>query len=306
MQEVYAGQANVVSLPVLNKSSGEPITTGTVDFYLIAWDGDNAGKWYKGSTEKWESEESIAGAAAHKARGNWYLSLGAAVWDAGVRYQLYSVDSGGDAIQAPEDVLCRTLPSSTVDHPGGGGTGIITRSEVKTVLGITTTDDDDRIDALIPMAQSFVCEYCNNNFLSDLIYNTNSTFAVVNGGDESDTITDSDEGFVDALFATGTIYIEGSYHNDGHHVVSDVAEGTLTLSTSGAVVDEDTGETFTIYQVFWPRGLKLATAEFIGHCMEKDKHNVSINMPGYSASYPTGIPKHIRQKFNRWRRVKIQ
>ena len=56
MQIALVGQANIVSLPVVAKASGAAIIAGTVNFYLVAKDGDDAGKWYRGSDTSWQVE----------------------------------------------------------------------------------------------------------------------------------------------------------------------------------------------------------------------------------------------------------
>jgi len=105
MQYAIVGQANILSLPVVAKASGNPITAGTVNFYLVAKDGDNAGKWYRGADTSWQVAESIAGVATHRADGHWYLSLPSGVWTEGVRYALYAKESGNLHIPVGEDVF---------------------------------------------------------------------------------------------------------------------------------------------------------------------------------------------------------
>ena len=105
MQYALTGQANILSLPVVAKASGAGITSGTVNFYLIAKDGTNAGKWYRGSDTSWQVVESIAGAATHRSDGHWYLSLPSAVWTRDVRYRLYAKESGDLHIPVGEDTI---------------------------------------------------------------------------------------------------------------------------------------------------------------------------------------------------------
>ena len=105
MQYALTGQANILSLPVVAKASGSPIIVGTVNFYLIAEDGTNAGKWYRGSDTSWQAAESIAGVATHRADGHWYLSLPSAVWTRDVRYRLYAKESGDLHIPVGEDII---------------------------------------------------------------------------------------------------------------------------------------------------------------------------------------------------------
>ena len=105
MQTALTGQVNILELPIVAKATGNPITSGTVNFYLRAKDGANAGKWYKGSDGLWYATEQIAGAATHSADGHWYLSFPAAVWTRDVRYRLYAKENGDLHIPVGDDVL---------------------------------------------------------------------------------------------------------------------------------------------------------------------------------------------------------
>ena len=108
MQIVYTEQANVVALPLVAKASGDPITAGTVNFYLQATNGDDAGKWYRGSDQSWQASESIAGASSHVADGHWELSLASTVWTKDVNYLAYAKESGNLHITVGKDILCRS------------------------------------------------------------------------------------------------------------------------------------------------------------------------------------------------------
>ena len=147
---VYAGQANVLRLTMAAKSSGSPITAGTINFYLKAQTGTNAGKWYKSADGTWDSSEQTAGAATHSADGHWELSLASAVWTANVHYSLYGKESGDLHVPTDQDVLCFTALVST--------SGGISRSAMKLHLKVDYTDDDDLIDQLILAAT----EWCQN------------------------------------------------------------------------------------------------------------------------------------------------
>jgi len=107
MKIAIAGQANVLSLPLVNRSDGSPITSGTVNFYLVDEDGPNADKWYRGSDQTWQSAEAIAGEATHRAAGHWYLSFPSAVWVAETRYRLYAKESGNLNVPIGDDVLAQ-------------------------------------------------------------------------------------------------------------------------------------------------------------------------------------------------------
>lgn len=110
MQEVYANQDNEMSLPLVAKASGDPITSGTVRFYLKDKDGPNEGKWYQGSDQTWQvSNTTIAGTASHDKDGHWKLSLPTAVWTYGVRYRLIGTESGSLHISVGDDLIVKAL-----------------------------------------------------------------------------------------------------------------------------------------------------------------------------------------------------
>lgn len=105
MQIALTGQANILELPIVAKASGNPITAGTVNFYLVDKDGPNVGKWYRGADQSWQVAEAIAGAATHRADGHWHHSFPNAVWTRNVRYRLYAKESGNLHIPVGEDIL---------------------------------------------------------------------------------------------------------------------------------------------------------------------------------------------------------
>ena len=115
MQIALISQANILELPLVAKASGNAITAGTVNFYLVDKDGDNAGKWYRGSDTSWQAAEAIAGAATHRVNGHWWLSFPSAVWARDIRYRLYAKEDGGLHITVGEDILGGVTTSAIQD-----------------------------------------------------------------------------------------------------------------------------------------------------------------------------------------------
>ena len=107
MMIVYPAQANVLRLPIAARADGEPITSGTVNFYLKALDGIFADKWYQGSDETWQTSEAIAGAATNSGDAGWELELPAAVWRANIHYSFYAKESGDLHLPVEIDIICR-------------------------------------------------------------------------------------------------------------------------------------------------------------------------------------------------------
>ncbi|MDM4015854.1 hypothetical protein [Roseiconus lacunae] len=78
---------------VVARSSGDPITSGTVNYYLRAKSGDNAGKWWRDSDQSWQAG-SIANPMAHNDDGHWEIDLTESPFSDGVRYLEYVKESG--------------------------------------------------------------------------------------------------------------------------------------------------------------------------------------------------------------------
>jgi len=105
MQSAKAGQSNVMTVDVLNNTSGAAITTGTVTAYLRALTGDNAGKWFRASDSTWQAAEASAGAMVYKAGSVWDVTIVSAAWITGVTYSLYGKESGDLNIPYSEQVV---------------------------------------------------------------------------------------------------------------------------------------------------------------------------------------------------------
>ncbi len=104
MQSFTPGVANRIRYDLTDRSTGDPITSGTVNAYLQAMSGDNAGKWFRGSDATWQSSVSIAASATHDDDGHWWASIAAAAWVSGVRYSTYAKETGNLHISVSEEV----------------------------------------------------------------------------------------------------------------------------------------------------------------------------------------------------------
>lgn len=111
MQSFVAAQANTMELDLVAKASGNPITSGTVNFYLRAKSGTNVGKWFRGSDDSWQAAEAIAKAATHVSDGHWTVEIEAAAWIAEVRYSLYAKEDGDLHIAYSDEVVEVHTPS---------------------------------------------------------------------------------------------------------------------------------------------------------------------------------------------------
>jgi hypothetical protein len=186
---------------------------------------------------------------------------------------------------------------------------IITRTTAKTLLQISSTTYDTVIDALIPQLQNWVVEYLQNHFHVNDIYLTASTIAFVDS--TTDTITDSDSGFVDADFTDSIdVEVEGSDRNDGIYAVDTVVAGTLTLASGETLTTEAAGESVTITRVKFPSAIQLGVSKLIGYHLDTKNYKgvQSESLADHSISYfqnstSVGYPDSILASLAPWRKA---
>ena len=109
MIETLPCVANIVSADLLDVA-GDPITGGTVNFYLVAMTGTNAGKWYTlgESPAAWSATPVPAAIGAHLAEGHWTATIAAGAWVEGIRYLKYAREEDGDDVSVSEEALCKS------------------------------------------------------------------------------------------------------------------------------------------------------------------------------------------------------
>jgi len=126
MQQAIPGQANTVRYDVVNKTTAEAITSGTVTAYLRCIDGDNAGKWWDATAEGWSETEASAGDMTYRGGSSWSVEIAAGAWLPGVSYDLYGKESGGLNLLYTEYVFTWSAP--TTGEGGSGWTYTVTDS----------------------------------------------------------------------------------------------------------------------------------------------------------------------------------
>ena len=180
---------------------------------------------------------------------------------------------------------------------------LMTLAEVKTLLSLTSTDSvrDALITTLIPLVQNRIVNYCNNSFILPDVQLEADTIAFTNTAPA--LITDSDSGFVTALFTNlCDVKVQGSASNDGIYNVATVAAGTLTLTTGEVLITEAASLVITLTRVRWPKELKLDAAQLVNYYLTtQGKMVVSESLPGgYSVTFKDD--KGVMSMFNRYRK----
>jgi hypothetical protein len=168
---------------------------------------------------------------------------------------------------------------------------LVTKDEVKIYLQISSTDYDSLIDSYIPMVQADICEITNNDFLLRDVWNTGSDFVFAHSTSGADTITDGSSDFTGDnrpdFKADFDIIVHGSAYNDGKFAIDSVTANTITLTTTGELVDEDEDEVVLISQVKWPKQLKPVAAQMIWNKIDQAKRGPvqSESLGDYSVTY---------------------
>ena len=164
MQTYTAEAANTMSLDVIAKATGAAIVAGTVNFYLIALNGDEAGKWYRAADETWQAAEASAGASTYKGGALWQLEIAAAAWINGVSYSLYAKETGSLNVVYTEQIV--PISISFLYESGAGGTCPIDLVEMKTHLRVDSSDEDEIIAQMMLAATDWAENFQSRTYIS--------------------------------------------------------------------------------------------------------------------------------------------
>jgi len=193
---------------------------------------------------------------------------------------------------------------------------IATLTEIKALLAVTSTTQDDLLNRLIPIVEDDIRQYCNNGFRDANVYISSGDISFTQNSTSADVINidAGTDGFVDALFKAGqTVQVRGSYNNDGFFDVETVSSAAMTLYSSTSrpyfdpLVTEDEGVYVMINKVDYPNALKNVMAQMCRYKLSNYDYQVaSESVSRYSVSYnmdsASGYPKTLMSGLNRWRR----
>lgn len=197
---------------------------------------------------------------------------------------------------------------------------LMTSTEVKAFLRLSVSTYDTLIATYIPIIEKDICEYCNNYFVDEqtLKYGA-SGIAFVRGDTAStssspDTITDDATEFSAIGFQSFMdIIVAGGKANEGIHHLAGVSTGTLILTSTGTLIDQDQDASYwpvgpiTIARIKWPENMKPIAAKMIwAQIADSKPGNVkSESIDDYSATYINGnaYPARLIKGLDRWRKV---
>jgi len=193
---------------------------------------------------------------------------------------------------------------------------LMTTAEVKSILGITTSEYDTNIAFFIPFVERDLIEYLNNGFQDGYVYRESAgQFALAPDTSTGDYITDGDSDFVNRGFTAGMdIIIQGGHSNGGKYNIAAVTASQLTLSEKGILIAQDQGDTkddnyigdIRISRVKWPIALKLPAAKMVWNLIDDAKPNdaISEKLDDYSITYAgsNAYPTKVINMLNKWRR----
>jgi hypothetical protein len=126
-----AGSTTARAFTLIDKSSGSPITSGTVNLYIKNISGSNAGKWWRDSDQTWQVTET-ANAMTHQADGHWTRALAASPWTNGDVTLEYAKESGD--LHVPVSRLLQVEFTPSADSSRGSAIGSSALNSVATTL----------------------------------------------------------------------------------------------------------------------------------------------------------------------------
>ena len=161
----------------------------------------------------------------------------------------------------------------------------MTLTQVKAILGITVSDRDAQISALLPGIEVFVREECNDQFLRA---KPTTTSEAISFTASTKTIACAD--FED-FRANYQIIVEDSLYNDGLYTVESVGVGTIVVVED--LIDESVGEEITVTESILPKQVEIVIAKIINFQLQSKDGLSSRKLGDGAESYNSDIPSQI-------------
>jgi hypothetical protein len=191
---------------------------------------------------------------------------------------------------------------------------ILSTTEAKLYLGITSTEYDNLIAAYIPMVIQEFFDHTNNYFDNNTVKLTSNSI-VASSSDR--TIIVSNTNFSTWSFLSGDeIRIRDSARNDGFYTAATVSSATITVSSSSDYVATYTLRNEALQEACWiitkidvPMNIKPLLAAMVKFKIDNPFGTPqSESLGDYSVTYGnsgSGYPSGITSAINRYRLVKF-
>ena len=183
---------------------------------------------------------------------------------------------------------------------------IATRTEIKSLLQITSTDYDIFIDMNIPIAEQAVCDYCNTDFIDkNFDYFSSSAISFDNSTNSINYVGIGTK----KLAANDSIRVYKSLRNNQTFTVSTVNTDSIVLSDIDTIADEDEGEGIHITKVIYPKPIKLTVSKMIKYIMgisDLDFNIKSEKIDDYAVNFSDtvyGYPQSVMSQLNAYRQL---
>lgn len=134
-QTIQAGSTDPRGFSMVKRADGSPITSGTVNYYLKALTGTNAGKWYRNSDSTWQASETASAMSYENADAEWSITLSSSPFGQGVAFIEYAKESGN--LHIPQSRRLKADYTATTDSSG--------RTDVGKTQGQTVTLDANNV-----------------------------------------------------------------------------------------------------------------------------------------------------------------
>lgn len=194
---------------------------------------------------------------------------------------------------------------------------IASLTELKALLQMTSTTQDDLLNRIMPIVEDDIRQYCNNGFRNPRVYVSSAEISFTHNSTSGDTINldigANENGFVIAQFKAGqTVQVTGSYNNNNFFEIESVTSTALTLYSSTSLPYYPTlaneGELLNvvIHKVEYPAAVKNIAAQMCrykltNHDYSVESESVSRYSVTYAKDHDSGYPKGLMGGLNRWR-----
>ena len=193
---------------------------------------------------------------------------------------------------------------------------IITLTELKDLLKITTSEYDSLLTDRINITEKIISDYTNNDFTTDICYQ-NGSIALVS--DTLDTITDSESNFLLYGFKSGNIIKLFNTENNRDNqirIATTITSNTMTLENNDDVfVGEIIGtNNILIKQVVYPISLQDTISKMIQYDINIKGYIKGESLGDYSVTYNTdsfsqniiaGYPDSITNGLKQYRQIRF-